>query len=320
MADFKTHLTASTVLGVAYGGAAAVMYEVPLPTAVLAAGLCGVSGMLPDIDSGPGRPVKEITTFMAAVVPAMLFRRLLHFGMSHETIILLGAAVYVAIRFGLAGFLRRYTVHRGMFHSYVAAAIFGELTFLLAYNDDTAMRCFVAGAVVLGYMSHLVLDEMYSVQWDGRPRLKNSFGTAMKLFAQGWWPNLSAYGKFAVLSFLVLKEPGFMQQWNLRHVRQVVREMADGLPDLREFGRNGPAPAASEKTASQKTLRPAAKPAARTQPIKPQSVLPPALLPVAPTSTPPRANPAPAPAEPPPRTPLAWPPAQAAEETSGMRR
>jgi hypothetical protein len=311
MADFKTHLTASTVLGVAYGGAAAVMYEVPLPTAVLAAGLCGVSGMLPDIDSGPGRPVKEITTFMAAVVPAMLFRRLLHFGMSHETIILLGTAVYVAIRFGLAGFLRRYTVHRGMFHSYVAAAIFGELTFLLAYNDDTAMRWFVAGAVVLGYMSHLVLDEMYSVQWDGRPRLKKSFGTAMKLFAEGWWPNLSAYGKFAVLGFLVLKEPGFMQQWNLRHVRQVVREMADGLPDLRELGRNGPAPVAIEKTGNQKPQKPTAKPAAPAQPAKPQSIPQPASR---------QAAPVPVPAEPPPKTPLAWPPVQAAGESGGVRR
>jgi membrane-bound metal-dependent hydrolase YbcI (DUF457 family) len=199
--------------------------------------------MLPDIDSGPGRPLREITTFMAAVVPTMLFRRLLHLGMSHESIILIGAGVYVAIRFGLAWFLRLYTVHRGMFHSLVAAAIFGELTFLLACGDSTALRWFTAGGVVVGFLSHLLLDEVYSVQWDGRPRLKRSFGTALKFFAEGWWPNISAYAKFAVLTFLVLQEPSFMQQFDLRQVNQMVHKVADGLPDSLRWDRS-PTPAA----------------------------------------------------------------------------
>ena len=37
MAGFKTHITTSTVLGVAYGTTAAVAYDVPLPACVLAA-------------------------------------------------------------------------------------------------------------------------------------------------------------------------------------------------------------------------------------------------------------------------------------------
>lgn len=225
MADFKTHLTASTVLGIGYGGVAYGMYHVSAPSCVLAAGLCGVSGMLPDIDSGPGRPLREITSFMAAVVPTMLFSRLLNFGLSQESIILVGAAVYVAIRFGLAEFLRLYTVHRGMFHSFVTAAIFGELTYLMLYGDDNAGRWFMAAAVVVGFVSHLLLDELYSVQWDGRPRLKKSFGTAMKFFGEGWWPNLSAYGKFALLTFLVLREPSLVQQLYSGRADQVVQDL-----------------------------------------------------------------------------------------------
>ena len=54
MAGFKTHITTSSVLGVAYGATARCLYDVPLPTCLLAGGLCGVSGMLPDLDSGPG--------------------------------------------------------------------------------------------------------------------------------------------------------------------------------------------------------------------------------------------------------------------------
>ena len=235
MANFQTHLTASTVLGIGYGGVAYGMYGVPLPSCVLAAGFCSVSGMLPDIDSGPGRPLREITTFMAAVVPMMLLGHFLRLSLSQETIILIGAAIYVAIRFGLAGFLRHYTVHRGMFHSFPTAAIFGELAFLLLYGDATAVRWYIAGGVVLGFMSHLILDEVYSVQWDGSPRLKKSFGTAMKFFGEGWWPNLTAYAKFVLLTFLVIKEPGLFQECALdRQIRSCriwrTTSMSAGLP------------------------------------------------------------------------------------------
>jgi hypothetical protein len=127
MAGFKTHITTSSLLGVGYGAAAHFMYGVPASTCVLAGGLCGVSGMLPDIDSGSGRPLRESMAFAAAVVSMMMVDRFQQFGLSSEMIVLAGAGVYLTIRFGVAELLRHYTVHRGMFHSLPAAAIFGEL-------------------------------------------------------------------------------------------------------------------------------------------------------------------------------------------------
>ncbi len=104
--------------------------------------------------------------FAAAVVPMMLLHRFQHWGMSHELMILAGAAVYLLIRFGIAALLKRYTVHRGMFHSLPAAVVFGEIAFLLASGDDVAAAGSTRpGAVVLGYLSHLVLDEIYSFEW-----------------------------------------------------------------------------------------------------------------------------------------------------------
>jgi len=229
MADFKTHLTASTLLGVGYGGAAYAMYQLPPSSCVLAAGLCSVSGMLPDIDSGPGRPLKEITTFLAAVVPAMLFDRLLHLGLSQSSLMLVTAGLYVGIRFGLAECLKRYTVHRGMFHSLPAAVIFGQLAYLLFYDADPKLRWFMAGSVVVGFLSHLLLDELYSVQWDGRPRLKKSFGTALKLFSDSWAANLSAYAKLGLLAFVMIKEPGLVEQIYQGNTHQVVRNLTDDL-------------------------------------------------------------------------------------------
>lgn len=204
MAGFKTHITVSSVLGVGYGGAACLAYGVPWPTCVLAGGLCSVSGMLPDIDSDSGRPFHESMAFAASVVPMMLLPHFQRAGMSHESIVLTAAAVYVAIRFGVAWLLRHYTVHRGMFHSLPAAAVFGEIVYLMASGEDMRLRIYKAGAVVAGYLSHLLLDEIYSIEWHrGRLRLKSSFGTALKLFGQSGWANLSAYGKMAILAAVI---------------------------------------------------------------------------------------------------------------------
>jgi hypothetical protein len=236
MANFQTHLTASTVLGIGYGAVAHQMYGVPMPTALLAAGFCSVSGMLPDIDSGPGRPLREITTFMASVIPAMLLGRLFHAGVTAETAILVGAILYVVIRFGLTAAMHHLTVHRGMFHSLPAMAIFGELTYLLIGDDNDARRWFLASAVMAGYFSHLLLDEIYSVQWNGAPRVKKSFGTAIKFFGEGWWPNLTTYVKLSVLTLVVLREPGIIGQLQQGHIDGAVQQIARGIA-----GRSGEA-------------------------------------------------------------------------------
>ena len=211
MAGFKTHITFSSILGAGYGTAAYFLYDVPIPSCILAGGLCGVSGMLPDLDSGPGRPLHESMAFAAAVVPVMLIHHLQRMELSNEMIILICAGLYLLIRFGGAALLKLFTEHRGMFHSLPAAAVFGEVAFLLA-SGDNVLRLYKAGAVVLGYMSHLFLDEVYSFEWShGRVHLKNSFGTALKIFGHGWWANISAYAKLAVLSSLIFYQPNWMQ-------------------------------------------------------------------------------------------------------------
>jgi membrane-bound metal-dependent hydrolase YbcI (DUF457 family) len=168
--------------------------------------------MLPDLDSDSGRPLHESMALAAAVVPMMLLHRFQHWGLAPEMTILAGAGIYLLIRFGVTALLKRYTVHRGMFHSLPAAVVFGEIAFLLTSGDDERIRLYKAGAVVLGYLSHLVLDEIYSFQWrGGRLRMKNSFGTALKLFGHDTWGNVSAYGKLLVLTAVILFDPQWTQ-------------------------------------------------------------------------------------------------------------
>ncbi|HEY2760921.1 MAG TPA: metal-dependent hydrolase [Pirellulales bacterium] len=215
MAGFKTHITTSTILGIGYGAGAFGYYHLPATTCVLAGGLCGVSGMLPDLDSGPGRPLRESMAFAAAVVPMAMVDRFRAMGLDLESIVLLGGAIYLLIRFGMAALMRHYSVHRGMFHSLPAAAIAAEVVFLVFEKDQTMLRYFVAGAVLLGFMSHLILDEIWSIEFRrGLPHLKSSFGTAMKFWGPAMGPNILTYALLAAITFFAVNDPTWMSKVN----------------------------------------------------------------------------------------------------------
>lgn len=213
MAGFQTHITVSTITGIAYG-VWGFQCGAPVETCVLAGGLCSVSGMLPDLDSDSGRPVQEMSAFAAAIVPMLMIERFKTFGWSHETMVLAGAAIYAAIRFGVAEVFKRYTVHRGMWHSIPACLTCGILTFLIVGGEDLAIRLFKAGSVSLGFFSHLLLDEIWSLQLrSGKLNVKRSFGTALKFFGGDTWANVSVYAKLAVVALLAVGDPMLMHRF-----------------------------------------------------------------------------------------------------------
>jgi membrane-bound metal-dependent hydrolase YbcI (DUF457 family) len=212
MADFRTHITTSTVLGVAYGTAAYVGFDLPWEHCALAAGLCSLAGMLPDLDSDFAVPFREMICLVSAVVPIMLVPRMRAAGVAPEMMILIAAGVYFLLRFGAGGLFRRYTKHRGMFHSIPAAAVAGMLTFLLVFSSDIEIRMFKAWAVVTGFMSHLVLDEIYAIDLRGR-RVKKSFGSAIKFFGPSLWGNISVYAKVILLGVLIAADPATMAHY-----------------------------------------------------------------------------------------------------------
>lgn len=203
MAGFKTHITVSTALGVGYGAAAHTLYNVPLSTSCLAGGLCSVAGMLPDLDSDSGVPLRETLAFAAAVTPILLLPRFTHLGLDHDSMALVTMLSYLAVRFPLAHLIKRSTAHRGMFHSLPACLIFAEIVFLLCSGNDVPTRLFKAGGVMLGFLSHLILDEIWAIDFKyGMPVPKSSFGTAIKFWGDKPIPNLFTWGCLALLTFL----------------------------------------------------------------------------------------------------------------------
>lgn len=217
MADFKTHVTFSSAIGAGYAVVASgVGFD--LSTALVAGGLCGVSGMLPDIDSDSGVPRREALGFAAALVPMLLIDRFKQMDLGHDQMALLAAIIYFGVRFVAADLIGRWSVHRGMWHSIPAVLIFAGLAFLISGAEDVFDRYLKAAAVGLGSFSHLLLDEIYSVDTRGVvPKFKKSFGSAIKFFGKKGWANFSTYAKLAAVTAAILMEPMVIERLELRN-------------------------------------------------------------------------------------------------------
>lgn len=210
MADYRTHVMTSGALGAVYGFSSTVLLGFTGIQGALAGVLTGVSGMLPDLDSDSGRPIREVFGLLAAVGPIVMMERLEHWGGSREAALLLAVILYVAIRYVASGILQLTCVHRGMFHSLPALVIAAEIAFLAYLNDSVAVRGLMAVGVGLGFGSHLVLDEIYSVAWNGgRVQLKSSAGSATKLLGPSWPVNFLVFGIALTLGYAVLLDGGF---------------------------------------------------------------------------------------------------------------
>lgn len=184
MAAFKTHLlVGSAVSAVAATSLMAVDLATPRET-VLFAALGTAGGLLPDIDADGSVPVKlgfsllAILAGFAAVVAWM----------DGYTVAELGVvwlAIFGAVRFGLFKLFTRFTVHRGVWHSVPAGVLSCFLTAAVLHRWAGAdpLTSWLGGTLVfVGYLTHLILDELSSVDLLG-VTCQRSFGSALKLFS-----------------------------------------------------------------------------------------------------------------------------------------
>jgi len=207
MASYRGHLAFSSVLGAAYGGLGVLHWDMDWGPACLGAAITAVGGLLPDLDSDSSFPVRELFGLAAAITPLILLQRVSNLGFTFEQTLVILCCVYLAIRYGLRLLLGKLTVHRGMFHSLPAMLIVGMLVLLGYHSSNASIRVFLAGGAMLGFLSHLVLDQMYDVNFvGGRFHAKQPVGGPLKLISPSWTATLTAYGLLAGLVYLTSQE------------------------------------------------------------------------------------------------------------------
>ena len=232
MADFKTHICVSTVAGIFYG-VGGFQAGLPWESCAIGTALCSVSGMLPDLDSDSGIPLREAVAFSSAFVPMLMVDRLQRMGFGHEMMLIITVAVYLFLRFGLAEIFRRYTVHRGMWHSVPAGLSAAMFAFVICSSENMHLRMFKTVAIFVGFMSHILLDEIWSVEYRrGRYTFKHSFGTALQFWSDNRIANLFSYALLASLCFLAYKDEGLMSRFS-NDVQGAPRTAVQSLQNFR---------------------------------------------------------------------------------------
>ncbi len=214
MAAYREHITFSTLLGVGYAVGSSLLLGLSPTQGAMAGWFTALGGMLPDLDSNTGRPVREMFSLVAALLPLILVQhvvRLLGITPNVETIMLLIVVMYLLIKYGGQKLVGAVSVHRGMFHSLPAMLIASEIVYLGYPSEHTRVKLWMAVGIGIGFFSHLLLDEVYSVEWSGvRLKVKKSAGSAIKMFGKLFVPNVVTYSLLATLTYAVLVDAGLI--------------------------------------------------------------------------------------------------------------
>ncbi len=182
MADFNTHIFWAAATSSLGATVCVKILALPVDEALLLTSAGVLGGILPDIDlkhSVPGKALFSALGVMFAL--AWLFSHVSEY--SVVELLFFATVVYFVIRLPIWWLFHQFTVHRGTLHSLLAALMFSMATAAAGFNLlgltpllSWLMACFVAA----GYVLHLLLDEIYSVDFMG-VRVKRSFGTAFKI-------------------------------------------------------------------------------------------------------------------------------------------
>ena len=204
MANFPTHIAIGTVVSGALA-TVTVAADMVAPENIVAVTLAGVLGsVLPDIDLKDSRPARAMFAGLGVFFSfAVLFSLERKYSIAEMMILWLGTLLFV--RYVAKEVFFRFSYHRGVWHS-ILAMIFCSLVTAWVYSKllgrDEGVAWLAAGFLAIGFLTHLILDELYSVDVMDT-RIKASFGTALKLFDYKHLGHSSALGIATVLVFLL---------------------------------------------------------------------------------------------------------------------
>ena len=246
MANFTTHIAVGTVVA---GGLATLTLaaDVVAPENLVAVTMAGVLGsVLPDIDLKDSRPSRAMFAGLGVFFSfCVLFNVAINYSVMEMWVLWLGTLV--GVRYGLHAIFHRLAVHRGIWHSILAAAFSSVATAVVYFHvlgRHEGVAWLAAGFMMLGFLTHLILDEMYSVDVMDT-RIKASFGTALKLIDTR---HLGAsLGMAVATGLLVMLAPptktfvdgvGSKSLWSGLQQRLLPEDKWFGLIDMRHFAKS----------------------------------------------------------------------------------
>jgi hypothetical protein len=188
MANFNTHLAVAAV-GSGLCATVALAGHAAPPNYLLTLTLAGtIGGILPDIDLDKAIPSRILFSALGAISGFIaLFS--LHNQYSISELWIVWIAAYAFMRYGVYWVFQNRTHHRGIFHSLLTGFFFMVVTAVIfdrVFHEPAPIAWLTGFFVLIGFLIHLVLDEIYAVDIEGA-HIKKSFGTALKVFDYHSW-------------------------------------------------------------------------------------------------------------------------------------
>ncbi|OGG73108.1 hypothetical protein A3A38_04835 [Candidatus Kaiserbacteria bacterium RIFCSPLOWO2_01_FULL_53_17] len=211
MAMFREHIAIGAIISMVV---VVVVYFYALVTDPLLLlflfGVTIIGSFLPDVDSDSGIPfylVFGMATLAATGV--VLLYTLAQKPDDWRYLVGIPFAALLGFWFIVGGIVKRWTHHRGIYHSLPALAIAASGTFLIAryYGLDQGVSLVFGAAMAAGFASHLVLDELHAgITLDGIPFNPNkAFGSAIKMFSNSNNVNMATYVLLGALVYVALQ-------------------------------------------------------------------------------------------------------------------
>ena len=265
MANFTTHIAIGTIVS---GGLATLTLaaDVIAPENLIAVTMAGVLGsVLPDIDLKDSRPSRALFSGIAVFLSfIVLFTVAYQYSIAEMWILWLGS--FLLFRYGGEALFHRFSYHRGIWHSVLAGLLFWFLAAIVFKNvlgRHDGVAWLGGGFLFMGYMTHLILDEIYSVDvFD--TRLKASFGSAFKLWDPKKIGDSIVVGTIAAALFLMTPSArpfidGIASRdlWVGLHQRLLPQDKWFGVIGTIDLMAKSPAPSADIATGSLPEANPA---------------------------------------------------------------
>lgn len=205
MASFEQHVNTAVI--------ASSIVVVPLHSSgfldvnqsLLALTLGLVGGVLPDLDSNTSKPIRIVFKMLSILLPMIMILKL-----SADTSVLKIFVIWLIasalLHFVVFKIFLEFTKHRGIFHSIPMGLLFGQIVIYISYFvlDADIQRASIYGFFIFfGFMIHLVLDEIFSINAFGM-YIKKSFGSALKLYDKdNKIGSLAIYGLNIAMLFMI---------------------------------------------------------------------------------------------------------------------
>lgn len=198
MANFSTHVGVAMAVGAGASAGLTLLGHIDFTQATHIFIFFVFGTLLPDIDVNNARPVRLVFHLFAAFAAWLAFAAfmpgssgLLWLSASTpptwHSFVAAGLA-WLIVRYPLAALFQKITRHRGLAHSLIVGCLWALAWLHFAHwqfvegglTQEKLIFWLQACALLGGFLLHLLLDELYSIDIEGM-RLKRSFGTAMKL-------------------------------------------------------------------------------------------------------------------------------------------